>query len=93
MRSLAPSGPPLGEFARAAASRRGRPSRLRSAHHPRYEPHQRVGLPDLADVEYLIVGGHAVAFHGFPRFTGDFDFFIRMSEQNAQAGVSAADAV
>jgi hypothetical protein len=28
-------------------------------------------------VEYLIVGGHAVAFHGYPRFTGDVDFFVR----------------
>lgn len=34
-------------------------------------------------VEYLIVGGHAVAFHGFPRYTGDFDFFVRRSEENA----------
>ena len=34
-------------------------------------------------VKYLIVGGHAVAFHGRPRFTGDFDFFIERSAQNA----------
>jgi hypothetical protein len=25
-------------------------------------------------VEYLIVGGYALAFHGAPRFTGDIDF-------------------
>lgn len=43
-------------------------------------------------VEYLIVGGHAVAFHGFPRFTGDFDFFIRMSEPNAKAMGHVLDA-
>lgn len=35
-------------------------------------------------VEYLIVGGHAVAFHGHPRFTGDIDFFVRMTPQNAR---------
>jgi hypothetical protein len=35
-------------------------------------------------VEYLIVGGHAVAFHGYPRYTGDIDFFIRPSPENAQ---------
>jgi len=29
------------------------------------------------------VGGHAVAFHGYPRFTGDIDFFVERSEQNA----------
>jgi hypothetical protein len=34
-------------------------------------------------VEFLIVGGHAVAFHGFPRFTGDIDFFVRPSADNA----------
>lgn len=33
-------------------------------------------------VEYVIVGGHAVAFHGHPRFTGDIDFFVRPSEEN-----------
>ena len=35
-------------------------------------------------VEYLIVGGHAVAFHGHPRFTGDIDFFIRVTPANVQ---------
>jgi hypothetical protein len=28
-------------------------------------------------VEFLIVGGYAVAFHGAPRFTGDLDVLIR----------------
>jgi hypothetical protein len=28
-------------------------------------------------VEYLIVGGYAVAFHGAPRFTGDLDVLVR----------------
>ena len=35
-------------------------------------------------VEYLIVGGHAVAFHGHPHFTGDIDFFVRVTPENAQ---------
>ncbi|HUQ97814.1 MAG TPA: nucleotidyltransferase [Gemmatimonadaceae bacterium] len=35
-------------------------------------------------VEYLIVGGHAVAFHGHPRFTGDMDFFIRATAANVR---------
>ena len=34
-------------------------------------------------VEYLIVGGHAVAFHGHPRYTGDIDFLIRTTPGNA----------
>ena len=36
-----------------------------------------IELLNSHNVEYLIVGGHAVAFHGHPRFTGDIDFFIR----------------
>jgi len=29
------------------------------------------------NVEYLVVGGYALAFHGAPRYTGDLDLFIR----------------
>jgi hypothetical protein len=40
----------------------------------------------LADhnVDYLVVGGYAVAYHGHPRATGDMDIWIRMSEANAR---------
>lgn len=34
-------------------------------------------------VEYVLVGGHAVAYHGYPRYTGDIDFLVRPSEENA----------
>ncbi len=34
-------------------------------------------------VEYLIVGGYAVAFHGYPRFTGDLDLFVNPDPENA----------
>lgn len=34
-------------------------------------------------VEYLLVGGHAVAFHGYPRYTGDIDLWVRASPRNA----------
>ncbi len=27
-------------------------------------------------VEYLIIGGYAVAFHGFPPYIGDIDCFV-----------------
>jgi hypothetical protein len=30
-----------------------------------------------------VVGGHAVAFHGHPRFTGDIDFWVRPETGNA----------
>jgi hypothetical protein len=42
-----------------------------------------VALLNSHKVEYLVVGGHAVAFHGHPRFTGDIDFFIRATSDNA----------
>ncbi len=42
-----------------------------------------VALLNSHKVEYLVVGGHAVAFHGHPRFTGDIDFFIRATSHNA----------
>ena len=36
------------------------------------------------NVEYLVVGGYAVAFHGAPRYTGDIDLYVRPTEENAR---------
>jgi len=36
------------------------------------------------NVEYLIVGGYALAFHGAPRFTGDIDLFVKPEAENAK---------
>jgi predicted nucleotidyltransferase len=35
-------------------------------------------------VEYLVIGGYAVGYHGFVRATGDLDVFVGMSETNAK---------
>ena len=35
-------------------------------------------------VEYMIVGGYALAFHGAPRYTGDMDLFVRPDPTNAR---------
>ena len=43
-------------------------------------------------VEYLIVGGHALAFHGAPRFTGDIDLLVRPTEANARRIIDALKA-
>ena len=43
-----------------------------------------VALLNSWKVEYLVVGGYAVAFHGHPRFTGDIDFLVRATPDNAQ---------
>lgn len=43
-----------------------------------------VELLNSSGVEYLVVGGHAVAFHGHPRLTGDIDFFVRPTQENGK---------
>ncbi|HSA32592.1 MAG TPA: hypothetical protein P5077_02585 [bacterium] len=40
-------------------------------------------------VEYLLVGGYAVGYYGYPRATADIDVWIAVSEQNAGRIVSA----
>jgi len=42
-----------------------------------------VRLLNKHNVEYMVVGGYAMAFHGKPRYTGDLDIWIRISESNA----------
>jgi hypothetical protein len=41
-----------------------------------------IELLNSTKVKYVLVGGHAVAYHGFPRFTGDIDFYIESSASN-----------
>ena len=41
------------------------------------------------EVDYAIVGGYAVAFHGYPRFTADIDFLLRGDRANADRVVAA----
>lgn len=43
-----------------------------------------LGLLEKHGVEYLVIGGYAVAVHGFPRFTGDLDVFVATSRENAR---------
>ena len=41
------------------------------------------------NVEYMIVGGYALAFHGAPRYTGDMDIYIKPDSDNAQRVMTA----
>ena len=41
-------------------------------------------LLEESEVEYLLVGGYAVGLHGYPRPTGDIDFWISRSPANAE---------
>jgi hypothetical protein len=36
------------------------------------------------EVDYLLIGGYAVGFHGYPRATGDMDIWVGVSEKTAQ---------
>lgn len=47
-----------------------------------------VELLNKHEVEYMVVGGYALAFHGEPRFTGDLDIWIDCSETNAEKMVT-----
>lgn len=42
-----------------------------------------------ARVEYLVVGAHAMAVHGVPRATGDFDVWIRPGRDNGERVLNA----
>lgn len=45
-----------------------------------------------AGVEYLLVGGHAVAYHGYFRPTRDMDVWVAVSVENADRLVNAINA-
>lgn len=40
-------------------------------------------------VEYLLIGGHAVGYHGYPRATADMDVWVSMRLENAERLVRA----
>ncbi|MDY0062291.1 MAG: hypothetical protein RBU45_20935 [Myxococcota bacterium] len=39
--------------------------------------------------EYVVVGAHALAFHGVVRYTGDLDVLVRATPENARTVISA----
>ncbi len=40
-------------------------------------------------VRYLVIGGYAVALHGYPRYTKDMDVWVEMTADNASKVVKA----
>lgn len=40
-------------------------------------------------VEYLLIGGYAVNFHGYPRATADMDIWIALNPDNAERAADA----
>jgi hypothetical protein len=47
------------------------------------------GLRNDHGVEFVVVGAYALAFHGRPRFTGDFDVFVRPTITNGGKLIAA----
>lgn len=41
------------------------------------------------EVRYLVVGGYAVAFHGYPRYTKDLDIWVWINPVNADHIIKA----
>lgn len=48
-----------------------------------------LALLNAHNVDYVIVGAYALAFHGAPRFTGDIDIFVKPGPKNAESILAA----
>jgi hypothetical protein len=48
-----------------------------------------VELLNAHEVRYLVIGGYAVNFHGYPRYTKDLDFWIWLNDANIENLLSA----
>jgi hypothetical protein len=50
-----------------------------------------LALFSVHSVEYIVVGAHALAYHGVPRYTGDLDILVRPDPENARRILKALD--
>ena len=41
-------------------------------------------LLNSREVEYLLIGGYAVGYHGYPRATADMDLWVAIHQENAE---------
>lgn len=46
-----------------------------------------LNLLRLRGVRYLLIGGYAVGYHGYPRATGDMDIWVAVSPENADRAI------
>ncbi len=46
-------------------------------------------LLNSKEIEYLVIGGYAVGYHGYPRATGDMDVWIPINEKTAMKMIEA----
>ena len=57
--------------------------------HPDYK--ELLELFNEKRVEYVIVGAHALALYGVPRFTGDIDILVRPTQENGEKIINALE--
>jgi hypothetical protein len=50
-----------------------------------------LSLLSAREVKYLLVGGYAVGFHGYPRATADMDIWVSRTDENARKLVSVLE--
>ena len=43
-----------------------------------------IELLNAHKVKYLVIGGYAVTYHGYPRYTKDIDFWIWLDKENVK---------
>jgi predicted nucleotidyltransferase len=46
--------------------------------------HELLSLLNSHGLDFIVVGAHALAYHGVPRFTEDVDFFIARNQENIE---------
>ncbi len=51
-----------------------------------------IALLNQHGVEYLLIGGYALAIHGHPRYTGDMDIWVRPERLNAEKVIAVLHA-
>ena len=51
-----------------------------------------IELLNKNNVKYLVVGGYALAFHGYPRYTKDLDIWVWVDQANADNILNALEA-
>ena len=50
-----------------------------------------IGLLNSHKVEFILVGAHALAWHGLPRYTKDIDFLVNPQPANSERLMQALD--
>lgn len=76
-------------YARLATSGRGRvPLRVREGGILR-DPLDLLRILVAHEVRFLVIGAHALAVHGLPRYTDDLDIWLESSKENAERAFAA----